>query len=286
MADGDPILDLSDYIYLVTGGGSGAPEAITFHIEPRVGSSAAAATVSGRLTSLWQYNRHPGASTATPSTAAALSNATTGSLLHTSPSGSKKKRLVGIGLGGASAAGTLIVYDRLCHQGGLSGTSATEQTTNLPTAALTRYTDGAGVQIWLEIFTQIGTTATTITASYTNQAGTDSRTTQQANWGATGLREAQRLVRLPLASGDTGVRAVASVTAAGTTGTAGNFGVVLAKPLLTIPIPAIGIGAAISLLREPGGPIDVGNACITFAWLANGTAAPQIHPSIAFFIEK
>jgi hypothetical protein len=41
---------------------------------------------------------------------------------------------------------------------------------------------------------------------------------------------------LPLQQGDSGVRAVASVTAAASTGTVGNFGVTLFKPLMSIPV--------------------------------------------------
>jgi hypothetical protein len=43
-------------------------------------------------------------------------------------------------------------------------------------------------------------------------------------------------VTLPFAAGDTGVRAVASVTNAATTGTVGNFGVTLFKPLAAIHV--------------------------------------------------
>jgi hypothetical protein len=133
---------------------------------------------------------------------------------------------------------TIIIADRLSHQGGLSGTTTGAQTTNLPTAALTRYTDGVGVMLGITIYTAVGATATTITASYTNQAGTSGQTTPLTVFGGTGFNAANRMCLLPLASGDTGVRAVASVTITASTLTAGNFGVTLFKPLAAFYLPA------------------------------------------------
>lgn len=132
---------------------------------------------------------------------------------------------------GANYAHALLLCDRLSHQGGLSGTTTTAQTTNLPTAALTRYTTGEGVFIGIEIYSSVGTTGTTITASYTNQAGTSGRTTREAVFGGTGYTNAGRVLILSLQDGDTGVQSVESVTIAASTGTAGNFGVTLFKPL-------------------------------------------------------
>jgi len=136
---------------------------------------------------------------------------------------------------GGFSQGCYIVIDRLSHQGGLNATSITEQTTNLPTAALPRYTDGNGVMMALEIYTQVGATSANIVVNYTNQSGASS-TTPTIQIGATGYREAGRVLIPSLAPGDTGVKAVNSVQLTSTTGTAGNFGVVLFKPLFLIPI--------------------------------------------------
>ena len=132
-----------------------------------------------------------------------------------------------------SAAGGILI-DRLSHQGGLSGTVTTEQTTNLPTAALTRNTSGVGVFIALQIYTQIGTTATTVTVRYTNTANASS-TSQAVVFGGTSFREANRFISIPLADGDIGVKSVEGVTVLATTGTAGAFGVVLYRPLMFLP---------------------------------------------------
>lgn len=140
---------------------------------------------------------------------------------------------------GQNAQASLLLVDRLSHQGGLSGTVTTEQTTNLPTAALTRYASGEGVMIGLLIYTAVGSTNTTATVRYTNQAGTGSRTTKAVSIGGgtnpTTPRQPRTLIICPLQDGDTGVQSVEGVTLAATTGTAGNFGVVLFKPLGMFP---------------------------------------------------
>jgi hypothetical protein len=85
--------------------------------------------------------------------------------------------------------------------------------------------------IGLTIYSAIGGTATTVTVSYTNQAGVLGRTTAIQAIGGSGNSTAGRLIFLPLQAGDTGVRSVESVTLAATTGTAGNIGVTLFKIL-------------------------------------------------------
>ena len=203
---------------------------------PFYGFSKIGAGTGGKVNSLWTTTPN-GASA--PSTAVALSNTTTGALLKPALPGSITNPLwlSQIEITGDTTAGTCYVLcDRLCEQGGLSGTDTATQTTNMPTAALTRYTDGVGVFAAVEIYTQVGTTARTLTAVYTNQAGTGSRTTKPIVFGATDTREAGKLLTLPLQDGDTGVRSVESVTISASTGTAGNFGITLFKPLAILPL--------------------------------------------------
>jgi hypothetical protein len=272
------LTDLSDIVNRLTGGNNGTPEHVFCWVDSRIGGAAAAATVAGRMTSLWQYNKAPGGQGAVPTSAAVPDNGTAGGLFQTAPGGGREKWLLGM-VGTASAAGTLLLYDRLLHNGGLSGTVTTAQTVG---GTLTRNTGGAGNQIWVEIYTQIGTTATTITASYTNQAGTSGRTTKAVAFGGTGQREAERIIPLPLQDGDTGVQAVASVTVLATTTTAGNFGVTIARPLLVVPVVAAAAGTQRDLIA--GLPevkeIDA-DACLTLAWLANTTTAPQCIVSLS-----
>lgn len=187
-----------------------------------------------RLHDLYRLTMVPstGVGPAIPTTAAALTKADTSALNYYLPNYTPEvPYIIGARVNTAGARGAFLIVDRLSHQGGLDGTAITTQTTNLPTAALTRYTDGVGVMIGLTIYTTIGATGTTVTASYTNQAGTPGRTTVAQAIGATGFNAAGRMIILPLAAGDTGARSVESVTLTATTGTAGNFGVTLFKVL-------------------------------------------------------
>lgn len=291
MAAGDPILDVSDLVNLATGGGGGTPEQINFYKSGlQNGAALGTAAVAGRLHSMWRWDGIPGAASQTaPTTAVVTTNATPGSFQQTTPGTGKRKRLISAVATGL-VAGTLVLYDRLVQHGGMSGTTTTAQTTNLPagsTPALTRQTSGIGVEIWLEIYTIIGTTGTTATCAYTDTAAAAS-TSQAITFGATNAREQDRLLPVALASGDRGVQTVTNVDLVASTLTAGNFGVTLAYPLVNLPLPIVGVGAMYSTFLLPGGPIDLGvdsDACLAFAWFANGTTAPQIFGS-AFFLEK
>jgi hypothetical protein len=211
-----------------------------------------------------------------PTTSVALDSTSLYSVQEVPAVGAGRLTLLGARMNPSGASGmTVMVVDALNMSGGLAGNLSTAQTTNLPTAALTRYTSGEGVMAALVIHTQVGSTATTVTASYTNQAGTGLRTTTAIQFGGTSWREAQRVMTLPLQAGDTGVRSVESVTLAATTGTAGNFGVLLYKPLAMIglndqqgahAVDAVSSGGMIGALAEVED-----DACLTL--LATSAAA-------------
>lgn len=226
-------------------------------------------TAAGRPYSSWGVAALNGA---TPTAAAVPTNATTGSLGQEN-AGSESLYCVG-GCLSSSFGGHFVLHDRLSHQGGLSGIVTTAQTTNLPTAALTRYTSGDGVMAALQIYSQIGTTATTVSVSYTNQAGTSGRTSPPVAFGGTGNREVARLILIPLAAGDTGFRSVESVTVTATTGTAGAFGVVLFKPLQTFCMDTALGQVAFDLLS--GGMIGMpdipDNACLSWTYYPASTS--------------
>jgi hypothetical protein len=166
-------------------------------------------------------------------------------------------------------AGGMILVDLLNVSGGLSGIVTTAQTTNLPTATLTRYTSGEGVMAGIVIYTTLGTTTTTVTISYTNSSGVSGRTSTPTTIGSTGFRDPAILIPIPLQAGDTGVESIESVTVTATTGTAGNFGVCMFKPLSMIslesatgamPLDSVSTGCIIGSLAE----IDP-DACLTIS---------------------
>jgi hypothetical protein len=228
--------------------------------------SNSVATTSGRISALWRFTV-PAA--AVPTTSVALDQTSDNSIGPIPDSTSGKLQIIGARLNTSGLAGaTLVAIDLLNVSGGLNGTITTEQTTNLPTAALTRHTTGEGVFIGLVVYTTIGTTATTVTVRYTNQAGVASQVSTATSFGGNGFREPGKLIRIPLAAGDTGVRSVEGVTLTATTSTAGNFGVCLFKPLMqfsldsttgTLPIDAVSSGGMIGSMAE----FD-DDACLTF----------------------
>lgn len=178
---------------------------------------------------------------------------------------------------------SFLLVDRLSHQGGLSGTATATQTTNLPTAALPRYTDGVGVMAALEIYTLLGTLAQTATVSYTNEAGISGRTSKPVVIGAANDNAAGRLIPIPLQDDDQGIRSVESVTPSSSTGTAGNYGVTLFKPLMLIPNLA-NLAQAIQqrcLNSFIGGygccPEISDDACLQFLAIANTSGTGAIH---------
>lgn len=129
----------------------------------------------------------------------------------------------------------IVLCDRIAHSGGLSANLATVQTTNLPVGPGLRNTSGDGVLAALEVFTQIGVTPTTFVVNYTNQAGVASRVSPAIGIGNSNFREQGRFFPIPMQQGDTGFRSVESIQFALATGTAGNVGIVLYKPLAYFP---------------------------------------------------
>lgn len=132
----------------------------------------------------------------------------------------------------AGAAQCMLLADRLVEFGGLVANSTSTQ--NVSALALpSRATGALDVELWLEVYTVGGSTASpTVTASYTNQSSTSGRTATLAGGTPTnGLTTAHRSYQFSLESGDTGVESVQSLTFGTSSGTAGNVGLVLRRTL-------------------------------------------------------
>lgn len=226
-----------------------------------IGSLAAA---SGRLFDLWVAAVPAGA---IPTAAVAPTSATVGALGQID--GLTQQSILGV-RASATNPGNYIVVDRLSHQGGLSGTVTTAQTANLPTAAITRGT-GVGVMIGLMIYSATGATTTTLSVTYTNSDGVGGRVSPLVLFGGTGNREAARMIMVPLESGDVGVNSVESVSLTGTTGTPGNFGVVLYRSLFVMCITDIsGVLSAAGLITGNTfglAPTVPDGACLSLLYL-------------------
>jgi hypothetical protein len=270
------LTDLSDLINRQSGGNNGTPNNMFFHKVARVAGAAAPAPVAGRSNSVWTFDGMP-AGGAVPTSAAITDRMTQGALPIIAPGEGRDLHLIGASVL-PQIAGVYLLYDRLFHVGGLSGTSTSAQTVQGSPAspALTRYTDGVGNMAWYEIYSLLGTTATTLTMNYTNQAGTSGQTAT-VNIGSTNNREVTRAQRIPLAAGDTGIRAISTVTLAASTTTAGNFGITIAQPLAWIPVGSTGMaGWRDYTTGMPGIPTIHPDACLAWLYTPLSGSAPEI----------
>ena len=146
-----------------------------------------------------------------------------------------------------------------------------------------RYTNGQGVRAYLVPNAATGTTAHNLSMSYTNQAGTSGRTlpvtvacTTSATSGHithSGTAANNYGPFLPMASGDTGIQSVQSVQLSAASG-AGTANLVLAKPLLTIPLVAASIASERDLVNQlPSLPEIKDGACLTWLYFAGAATA-------------
>lgn len=279
------ISDLSDLINRSTGGNSGSPETRFCFKLARIAGAASPTLIAGRAASLWQYDGYP-AGGEVPTSGAIPDRTTQGALPFTNPGGGRQKWQLSQA-DTSAVGGTVLIYDRLFHIGDLSGTSTSDQTIQgaSPSPALTRNTGGVGNFAFYEIYTTIGTSSRTMTMTYTNQAGTTGRTAT-INIGGTNFREKTRAQRIPLQAGDEGIRAVEKIAIDVSTGTAGNFGLVIARPLALIPIGAGGLTGFRDWPRGlPGIPEVHPDACRAMLFIPFGASPlPEIW-DVSSFVE-
>lgn len=175
----------------------------------------------------------------------------------------------------------LMLVDMQGYYPGIGMNVATAQTlTGSPTL---RYTNGEGVRAYLVITTTTGATAHNVAMSYTNTAATAGRTlpvtvactasaiTPHITHSGTAANNYGPF--LPLANGDTGIQSVQTVTISAASG-AGVAALVLAKPLLTIPLVAASIASERDFLNQlPSLPQIPDGACLTWLYFAGAATA-------------
>lgn len=196
--------------------------------------------------SLWRATGQPGQG-AIPTVVATCNNTTVGTIgfnQQISPSTSYGAYLE---IATSNAAMTVELHDRLANMGGLNGTLTTAQSVNLDLNTLlatnnigTRKGDAnySDVLWWLEWYTATGGTAVTATIVVTYNDGT---TGNLSVLSLAGTRPASHMIPLnsliPSAQSGKFIRGIVSVTLSATTGTAGNFGVTVTRPRMTLSSP-------------------------------------------------
>lgn len=245
---------------LLNKNGGVEPEVVYQHKDAMANGVAAATGIPGMATSLWEYQGTPQSHGVAPTTWANPTRATTGGLLQANATGGRSKYLWNA-IAASQVGGYLTLYDRLAHGGGYSGTSITTQNVNGGAdGGTTRYTNGVGNQIWIEISSAVGATGRSLNVNYKNGAGT-SQTSPAITLGGTDFAEAQRMLPVSLAAGDNTVSSVSSLILSASTGTAGSFNVVIAHPLCTIPLCTLDSAFFSNFLNGPM-PQILTDACL------------------------
>ena len=122
----------------------------------------------------------------------------------------------------------------------------------------------------------MGAAASTFTTTYTNQAGTGGQAATYAH-PANALTVGQ-MFPFSYASGDYGCRSVSQVQLSADTGTAGNWGLVLLRRVLEVPIMVAGSGELLDALDCCLQSLD-NDGCYAGMWFANSTSVNPIDSS-------
>ncbi len=178
--------------------------------------------------------------------------------------------------------GTLMLVDVQGYYPGINMNLNTAQT--LLGAPSLRYANGAGLRMFLTARATTGATAHNLAYSYTNQSATAGRT-QPVTVSATASAIVPHILHsgiaannygpfLPMASGDTGIQSVQSVTLSAASGTASTAALVLVKPLAQITLSVVGLMTEKDLLNQiPSLPRIKDGACLAWLWGAGAATA-------------
>lgn len=243
-----------------------------------IAKAVTATLVAGRPASLWSLAGSPGAGSfdtslngVTLSSTSALVN---GQIPHYNP-GSGNAYLARLSAR-ATQAGTLMLLDRLWHNGGYTITSTSAQNSTTPTwpaRDVNGSTNGDGVLLAVEVSAATGAGTPTITISYTNSGGTASRsatniiaTVASSAIGATYF--------IGLQAGDTGVRSVQSLTLSATW-TSGTINLVAYRVIAELPLAGAFMPGEIDVLTG-GRPTLYDGTVPWLVFVPNTTTATNV----------
>ena len=188
----------------------------------------------GYLCSLWRAVGSPAwPQGAIPGAAANPTDATIGGIPLPAFSGSTGRiyRFAPI----CNTIGTFLLYDRLAHMGGLSGTVTTAQTVNINVAtplSESRCNSGlTNVEWFVEVYTDVGTTASNGTVTYTDVNNATGKTVVLTGlFGASPLNRAGRCVPIIPTDG-IAIKSIQTIQLSASTATAGSFGITARRRL-------------------------------------------------------
>lgn len=239
------------------------------------GKIGAGTQVAGRWYSPFYANGITGAaSNPSPGAAGAALTSYAGQLPFTNP-GSGNSYLARLSCM-STQTGRLRICDRLWHNSGLSPTSTSAQTVSSatwPARDRNGATDGADVRIGVEVYTAMGSGAGNYNlSSYTDQDGNTGITGPTVAYAAS--MPIGSFIELPLAAGDTGVRAISTFTAS-VSQTSGAYSLVAFRVLADLDIVTANLGVVLDVLAL-GMPQMFNNTVPFLLWCPSGTTAPNL----------
>lgn len=184
--------------------------------------------------------------------------------------------------GTSTALGFLLLVDMQGYWPGIALNSSSPQT--LSGTPSLRYTNGEGCRLYMTTTTAPTTGTPNLSVSYTNQGGTSGRSLGatvsltasaiQQHILHTGIAAGNYGPFLPLTAPDYGVQNVASVTLSAAMGGSGVGALVLARPILSIPLTVLNTMVDRDMLTStPGLPLIKDGACLTWLYYSNAATA-------------
>lgn len=169
-----------------------------------------------------------------------------------------------------SGPGAAMLADRLWHNAGITVTSVGTQNINSaawPARDRDGSTNGENVLVAMEVTATLGNAAgiATCTLSYTNSAGTASRTATLAMIPTTA--QAGTFLTFALQAGDTGIRSIQNITL-GTSLVSGSISLVAYRQVAMVPMPQANTGAAVDAISS-GFPRLYNGSVLFVCWLAS-----------------
>lgn len=219
-------------------GGSAVP--IGYLEQKLIASKASITSVAAGLRcSLWRATGWP-AQASIPASSAVCNSATLGAQAFTNAT--TVNYIADVTLRNTSSNQMITLYDRLAHNGGLVGNVTTTQSLSLEVDGLNSINEARFGNpdftelVWfLEWYTATGSTAVTATV---NVEYADSSSGNLNPIALAATRPASNLILLnefiPTAKSNLGIKSVGTVTLSATTGAAGNFGVTMAREIMTV----------------------------------------------------
>ena len=249
-----------------------------------IAKAITATLVAGRPASLWSLGGSPGAgsfdNTLNGVTLSSSSANVNGQIPHFDPASGNSylARLTA----SATQTGSLLLLDRIWHNGGFTITSTGSQSITSPTWPSrcptsgtddTPATTGLGVMLAVEVSAATGAGAPTITIGYTNSDGTAGRTA--TNSRTTSASSAIGAVYfIGLQAGDVGVRSPQSLTLSATW-TSGTINLVAYRILAEIPLTVANVAGGIDPIT--GGFPRLYNGTVPWmVFVPNATTASNI----------